>query len=112
LERGETRENYAYAFIHGAYPTEEMADMKFDVIVGNPPYQIDSEGNTRTKPIYNLFVERAIAMEPRYVLMITPSRWFAGGLGLNAFRATMLADRHMARLVDYRVERDVFPGVN
>ena len=74
LERGPNRENYAYAFIHGAYPTEEMSDMKFDVIVGNPPYQIDSDGNTRTKPLYNKFVQKAIDMGPRYVVMITPSR--------------------------------------
>ncbi len=112
LERGEGRENYAYAFIHGAYPTEEMGDMKFDVIVGNPPYQVDSDGNTRTKPVYNLFVQRAIEMNPRYVLMITPSRWFAGGLGLGDFRGKMLRDRRLARLVDYRVEKDVFPHVN
>ncbi len=112
LERGDARENYAYAFIHGAYPTKEMEDMKFDVIVGNPPYQIDSDGNTRTKPVYHLFVEQAIRMKPRYVAMITPSRWFAGGLGLRDFRARMLSDRRMARLVDYRVEKDVFPHVN
>jgi len=112
LERGDTRENYAYAFIHGAYPTKEMEDMEFDVIVGNPPYQIDSAGNTRTKPVYHLFVEQAIRMKPRYVLMITPSRWFAGGLGLSDFRARMLRDRRMSRLVDYRVEKDVFPYVN
>lgn len=71
LERGEGRENYAYSFIHGAYPTKEMANMKFDVIVGNPPYQIDSDGNTRTMPIYQKFVDQAIAMDPRYVVMIT-----------------------------------------
>ncbi|MDQ6775851.1 MAG: Eco57I restriction-modification methylase domain-containing protein [Actinomycetota bacterium] len=112
LERGPNRENYAYAFIHGAYPTEEMSDMKFDVIVGNPPYQIDSDGNTRTKPLYNKFVQKAIDMDPRYVVMITPSRWFAGGLGLGDFRRQMLEDRRMARVVDYRVEKDVFPGVN
>lgn len=112
LERGDERENYAYSFIHGAYPTKELADMKFDVIVGNPPYQIDSDGNTRTKPVYHLFVEQAIRMEPRYVVMITPSRWVAGGLGLSDFRARMLKDRHLARLVDYRVEKDVFPYVN
>jgi hypothetical protein len=86
--------------------------MEFDVIVGNPPYQIASDGNTRTKPVYHLFVEQAIRMKPRYVLMITPSRWFAGGLGLSDFRARMLRDRRMSRLVDYRVEKDVFPYVN
>ena len=112
LNRGEGRENYAYAFIHGAYPTEEMSEMKFDVIVGNPPYQIDSAGNTRTRPVYQLFVQQAIEMDPRYVVMITPSRWFAGGLGLGEFRARLLNDRRIARLVDYRVERDVFPSVN
>ncbi len=112
LERGIGRENYAYSFIHGTYPTEEMADMKFDVIVGNPPYQIDSAGNTRTRPVYQLFVEQAISMNPQYIVMIMPSRWFAGGLGMAKFRARMLKDRHMARLVDYRVEKDVFPGVN
>lgn len=93
LERGDSRENYAYSFIHGTYPTKEMADMQFDVIVGNPPYQIDSDGNTRTMPIYQKFVERAIEMNPRYVLMITPSRWFTGGLGLDDFRGRMQDDR-------------------
>ena len=112
LERGEARENHAYSFIHDAYPTEEMRDMKFDVIVGNPPYQVDSDGNTRTRPIYQVFVERAIEMRPKYVLMITPSRWFAGGLGLDEFRAKMLNDRRIRALVDYRVEKDAFPGVN
>jgi site-specific DNA-methyltransferase (adenine-specific) len=111
LERGSKRENYAYAFIHGAYPTEEMKDMKFDVIVGNPPYQIDSDGNTRTKPVYNLFVEQAIEMNPKYVLMITPSRWFAGGLGLTGFRQRMLSDHRMAHMVDFPQSKDCFPGV-
>jgi site-specific DNA-methyltransferase (adenine-specific) len=111
LERGDTRENYAYAFIHGAYPTKEMEEMKFDVIVGNPPYQIDSDGNTRTKPIYQLFVEKAIEMDPRFVLMITPSRWFAGGLGLDGYRARMLTSGSLRRLVDYPAADDCFPGV-
>lgn len=112
LERGAARENYAYAFIHGAYPEKENGAMKFDVIVGNPPYQISSNGSTRTKPLYHRFVQEAIAMNPRYVLMITPSRWFAGGLGLKEFRAEMLKDRRLSHLVDYRVEKDVFPKVN
>lgn len=111
LERGEGRENYAYSFIHGAYPTKEMANMKFDVIVGNPPYQIDSDGNTRTMPIYQKFVDQAIAMAPRYVVMITPSRWFAGGLGLEDYRSRMINDRRMAKLVDNPKLFDCFPGV-
>lgn len=85
--------------------------MKFDVIVGNPPYQIDSDGNTRTMPIYQKFVDQAIALDPRYVLMITPSRWFAGGLGLDDFRARMIADRRLAKLVDNPKIFDCFPGV-
>lgn len=111
LERGDTRENYAYAFIHGAYPTEEMKGMQFDVIVGNPPYQIGAEGTTRTMPVYQHFVERAIALEPKYVAMITPSRWFAGGLGLDDFRDRMLADRRMRSIVDNPKLFDCFPGV-
>ena len=81
--------------------------MKFDVIVGNPPYQIDSDGNTRTRPIYQKFVEKAIEMDPRYVLMITPSRWFAGGLGLDGYRARMLKDHRLARVVDYPTDRRI-----
>lgn len=111
LDRGEIRENYAYSFIHGTYPTQEMANMKFDVIVGNPPYQIDSDGNKRTMPIYQKFVDQAIELDPRYVLMITPSRWFAGGLGLDDFRSRMIADRHIAKLVDNPKIFDCFPGV-
>lgn len=111
LERGQKRENYAYAFIHGSYPTEEMSAMNFDVIVGNPPYQINSDGNTRTKPVYQLFVEQAIQANPRYVLMITPSRWFTGGLGLDAYRDRMIADRRLRAIVDNPKVLDCFPGV-
>lgn len=112
LERGDTRENYAYAFIHGAYPTKEMDEMKFDVIVGNPPYQIDDGGhNASAMPIYHYFVQKAIELDPRYVLMITPSRWFMGGRGLGKYRKRMLADRHMKALVDYPKLYDGFPGV-
>ena len=86
--------------------------MKFDVIVGNPPYQIGTDGNTRDRPIYNLFVEAAIDMDPRYVLMIIPSRWFAGGLGLDSFRLRMLNDRRIRRVVDYTDATECFPGVD
>lgn len=107
----EQRETYAYSFNHGTYPTEEMVDMKFDVIVGNPPYQIGADGTTRTMPIYQQFVKRAIAMDPKYVLFITPSRWFTGGLGLDEYRDQMINDRRLARLVDNPKLFDVFPQV-
>lgn len=114
LERGEHRENYAYAFIHEAYPTEEMSEMAFDVIVGNPPYQLGASGGESVggfaMPLYQRFVERAIALDPRYVLMITPSRWFAGGRNLGEFRDHMLRDRRMRRLVDFPNAAECFPG--
>lgn len=111
LERGTSRENYAYPFIHGTYPTKELSEMKFDVIVGNPPYQIDSDGNTRTMPVYQLFVQQAIEMNPRYIVMITPSRWFAGGLGLDSYRKQMLNEHRISHIVDYPQPQECFPGV-
>jgi len=113
LERGEGRENYAYSFIHGAYPTEEMKDMKFDVIIGNPPYQTGDKKNEddRAAPVYQRFVTQALEMKPRYAVMITPSRWFTGGFGLNEFRAKMIADRRLKVLVDNPKLYDCFPGV-
>ncbi|GCD88774.1 Eco57I restriction-modification methylase domain-containing protein [Nocardioides sp. LS1] len=113
LERGESRENYAYSFIHGAYPTEEMKNMKFDVIVGNPPYQAGDKKNEddRAAPVYDRFVTQAIDMNPRYVVMVTPSRWFTGGWGLNEYRKRMLADRRLRVMVDNPKLFDCFPGV-
>ena len=107
------RENYAYGFIHasGRSRLQKEFGMKFDVIVGNPPYQMDAESGNRTMPLYQLFVEQAKALRPRYLAMITPSRWMAGGLGLTAYRATMLADKRIRSLVDYPVASEVFPGV-
>ena len=108
------RENFAFSFIHGTYPTEEVADVQFDVIIGNPPYQIgmdDGQGNRTANitPLYHLFVEKAIAMNPRYIVMITPSRWFAGGKGLSEYRERMVADRRLRILVDNPKLYDVFP---
>lgn len=112
LERGDQRENYAYAFIHETYPTKEMSAMKFDVIVGNPPYQVGTEGHGATaSTIYHQFVTRAINLVPRYILMITPSRWFSGGKGLDDYRARTIADRHIRVLVDNPKIFDCFPGV-
>jgi hypothetical protein len=82
--------------------------MRFDVIVGNPPYQMDSAGQNRTMPLYNLFVEHAIALNPRYISMIILSRWMAGGIGLSDFRSQMVADKRIRELVDYPDSRELF----
>jgi len=110
LERGDSRENYAYAFIHDCYPTEEMEEMKFDVIIGNPPYQT-GDGRTSESPIYQHFIERSIELEPKYLAMIIPSRWFTGGKGLDSFREKMIKDRRIKSIVDNPKVYDCFPGV-
>lgn len=113
MER-DNRENYAYGFIHadGRQQIEKEFGMKFDVIIGNPPYQMGSDGGTRTMPLYNAFVDQARALNPRYIAMIIPSRWMAGGLGLDDFRASMLGDRRIRKIVDYPNSAELFPTVD
>ena len=116
--RGEENETYAYKFIHAKDPNKLISetfggDMNFDVVIGNPPYQLETGGSGRqAKPIYNLFVEQAKALSPRFLTMIIPSRWFAGGTGLDEFRNNMLNDRQITHLVDYIDAGDLFPEVD
>lgn len=117
FNRGKTLETHAYALIHNNNPEVKLTEifggnMQFDVIIGNPPYQLnDGGGGTSAVPIYQLFVEQAKKLRPRYLSMIIPSRWFAGGRGLDEFRESMLTDKRLRSIDDYLGASDVFPGV-
>jgi len=115
-DRGLEAETHAYSFIHkedlNSWLNERFGeDMQFDVIVGNPPYQLGSNGGTRDVPIYQKFVTQAKKLEPRFLAMIIPARWMTSGLGLSSFRKEMLADSRISHLFDYPVSKEVFPSV-
>ena len=118
-DRGSEAEQYAYMFIHTDNPQQFFGNMKFDVIVGNPPYQLSDGGGMQTEsssgsaiPLYNLFVSQAKKLKPRFLSMIIPARWYSGGRGLDAFRDEMLNDGKVSHLVDFSDSRDCFPGVD
>lgn len=118
FDRDEGLETHAYAFIHTDDVKARMVelfggDMQFDVIIGNPPYQMTGgAGGTSDSSIYHLFVEQALQLDPRFLSMVVPSRWLAGGRGMDEFRKTMLTDKHISHLVDYTKMSTAFPGVD
>lgn len=120
FDREDGLETHAYAFIHtGDIKTRihELfgGNMQFDVIIGNPPYQMTgAAGGGVDSSIYHLFIDQAKRLAPRYVSMVIPARWMAGGRGVgdfDGFRQRMLGDHGIRELVDFPVASEVFPGV-
>lgn len=112
-DRKQELESYAYQFIHNL-DVGKVFKMKFDVIIGNPPYQLNDGGgrDSAAIPLYHKFIENSKKLNPRFISMIIPARWYAGGRGLDDFRADMLSDNRMTVLHDYPETKDCFPGLN
>jgi hypothetical protein len=118
-DRGPDLESHAYALIHSDNIQARISElfggkMQFDVIIGNPPYQLGQSGGEAVggfaMPIYQKFVQAAKGLDPHFAIMVTPSRWFAGGRGLDEYRAEILSDKRVKKLVDFPDASEAFPG--
>ena len=113
-DRGSEAEQYAYMFIHTDNPKKFFPNMQFDVIIGNPPYQMATAGSVESQstPLYNKFIEQAIRISSKYLCTIIPARWLNGGFGLDKFRSEMLNDSRIKIMHDYLDSEECFPGVD
>lgn len=95
-------ENYAYPFLHDEVFMKQAQELGFDVVIGNPPYQMSDGGDTAgAVPIYNKFIAQAMKLNPRFLSMIVPARWYGGGRGLDDFRQKMITDKRIRELHDF-----------
>jgi len=113
-DRDDVLETYTYNFIHTDNPEEIYNNMKFDVIIGNPPYQMSDGGGTgdSAKPIYQHFVRQAKKIGPHFLIMITPSRWMKGGKGLDDYRKEMIEDTQIRIIYDFEDAKECFAGLH
>jgi site-specific DNA-methyltransferase (adenine-specific) len=118
-ERDSSLESHAYALLHTESPQELIATifgekLKFDVVIGNPPYQLGDGGGEGSSAVslYHRFVQQAIKLDPKLLTMVIPARWYSGGKGLDEFRTEMLNDPRISKIHDFPETELCFPNVN